>query len=182
MTVCLWGRVRIHLSMCVLESHLVQSGLCMHVRLNMNMSFHVCPSRAVFLPTQDLLSIFYNMTPSHTHAHTRFSIPLHFEVWSGGFKWQVFNQHWPPHAIELIRWTRLNPQHNLPPPFHLIHPLTGRGCHTQVAVFRDSLTNNMWEVEGRRRLEDKEWEVLCLQYLGVLLHKYTWINEVVKDH
>lgn len=109
----------------------------------------VCPSRVVFCthPRPSLHILLHEpstFTCTHTLLH---SSPL----WSvvGGVKWQVFNQCWPPHAMELICWTRLNPKRNLPPPFHLIHPLTGRGCHTQVAMFRDSLTNNMWEVDWR---------------------------------
>lgn len=100
---------------------------------------YVCPSCVLFSLTRGVPSIFYYMKQRHTNARTH--IVHESGLWSvvGEVKWQVFNQCWPPHAMELICWTRLN----LPFTLHLIHPLTGCGCHTQVTATRDSLTNNM---------------------------------------
>lgn len=125
---------------CVFDSHPVQSGLCMHV--NMNMFVH----RVLCFYSLEAFSPYFTTWNDHIRMHAH--IVHESGLWSvvGEVKWQVFNQCWPPHAMELICWTRLN----LPLTLHLIHPLTGCRCHTQVTASRDSLTNNMWEVEGER--------------------------------
>lgn len=154
---CVYESVHAYICLRVCLSHTVRI-VCACVSEYEYVSFHhvLC-----FHPTKAFSPYFAART---VRMHTRSSPFLSTLKCGRRVKWQVFNQCWPPHATELICWTRLNPHSNLPPSFHLIHPLTGKGCHTQVTGFRDSLTNNMWEVEGWRREEDnKEWEVLCLQ-------------------
>lgn len=69
---------------------------------------YVCPSCVLFSLTRGVPSIFYYMKQRHTNARTH--IVHESGLWSvvGEVKWQVFNQCWPPHAMELICWTRLN--------------------------------------------------------------------------
>lgn len=144
MTVCLW--VCVHTSVYV----------CVWVTLSTVRIMYACVPKYEYVnpflwPFSHIL-LHESSIYACTHTHTS---PFLSTLKCGqGVKWQVFNQCWPPHAMVLICWTCLNPQRYPPPPFHLIHPLTESGCHTQVAVFCDSLTNNMWGVKGRRRMKN----------------------------
>lgn len=144
------------LTVCVFDSHSGQSGR--DIQVNMVLMMDVCFHNVkCFSPYKALSHILLHELSIYACRRTQTHTLLHSSsLWSvvgGGVKWQVFNQRWPPHAMELICWTCLNPR---PLPFHLIHPLTGTGCDTQVTLIFDSLTNSMREVEGGRRPENKK--------------------------
>ncbi len=114
----------------------------------------VCPSRVLFLPNQGPFFVFHNLNFPHirnpTHPHTHRNTLLHSSpLWSvvRGVMWQVFNQRWPGHAVEMICWTRLNPL-----PFQLIHPLNW----TRVSHTSDPVS---WQLDrlsrrrGRKKME-----------------------------
>ena len=138
---------------------------CVYMSAYVYTSLYVCLTQTYYIHgsflrgwTWKCLSVCVSVTLTlHTHGRPLTSLFLSTLKCGQGVMWQVFNQSWPWHAMELICWTRLNPRRNLPPLSHLIHPLTGRGCHTRVVVFRDC---NMGEVEGVRELKDEEWGCL----------------------